>query len=105
MSIHPLVVLANYYQFKSNQIVKQPCVESRMFLSCESGRGRVYVAGHWHEVQQDDFFILPWRHTIHYQADQQIPFLLSGIHVIPDALKNDNLNFYNVAQSHGEKIP
>ena len=102
MSLNPLIALANYHQFESGGTINQAtCVESRMLLVCESGKGKVCINSIWYEMQQDDFFILPWRHSIKYEADKRIPFLLSGIHIIPDAKENDNLNFYNVA--HNQK--
>ncbi len=101
MSNTPLIALANYHQFESDGIIKAPCVESRMLLVCESGKGRFCINNIWHEVQQDDFFILPWHHSIQYHADKKMPYLLSGIHIIPDAKDHDDLNFYNVA--HNQK--
>lgn len=103
MPLNPFIALANYYQFESEGIVRQACVESRMFLFCESGRGKICANGKWFEVQQDDFFILPWRHTLNYHADKHLPFLLAGIHIIPDAKENDDLHFYDVA--HNNKSP
>ena len=104
MPENPIIVLANYHQFESNGSVKQPCVESRMFLFCESGKGKICANGQWFDVQQDDFFLLPWRHTLLYQADKHVPFLVGGIHVIPNALENENLHFYNVAHSNKNPI-
>lgn len=99
MSNNPLIILANYHQFESQGAIKFPCVESRMLLACESGKGQFCINGVWHSVQQDDFFILPWRHSIQYQADKKTPYLLSGIHIIPDAKSNADLFFYKVAHT------
>lgn len=103
MALNPLIVLANYHQFESAGIIKQACVESRMFLWCESGKGKICANSQWYDVQQDDFFILPWRHSLHYYADKHTPFLLAGIHIIPEAKEHDDMHFWNVA--HTNKSP
>lgn len=103
MAFNPLVVLANYHQFVSNGVTKQACVESRMILWCESGKGKICANNQWFEVQQDDFFILPWRHSLHYYADKHIPFLVAGIHIIPDAKEHDDMHFWQVA--HNNRSP
>lgn len=100
MALNPLIVLANYHQFESSGVIKQACVESRMFLWCESGKGKICANNQWFDVQQDDFFILPWRHSLHYYADNHTPFLLAGIHIIPDAKVHEDMHFWNVAHNN-----
>jgi len=79
----PVVVLANWFQFGSSEIAVRPCVESRMFLWCVSGKGKIRANGTGSDFQPDDWVLLPWRHEIIYEACGQAPFFVGGIHIIP----------------------
>lgn len=79
-----VVAYANWFQFGAGQRTAWPSVESRMVLWCRAGRGRVTVNDTPHAVQVGDCLVLPWKHRVRYDADGRDPFLLAGIHVIPD---------------------
>ena len=79
----PVVVLANWYQFGSDELAVRPCVESRMLLWCHQGKGRLSVNGTDFRFVPGDWVLLPWKHRIVYEADRKDPFLVGGIHVIP----------------------
>jgi len=55
-----------------------------MLLWCLNGRGQVTVNAQSFTFGPNDFLFLPWEHAITYQADLLHPFLLGGVHVIPD---------------------
>lgn len=78
-----VVALANWYQFGRREQMASPHVESRMLLWCRAGKGMVHVNGEQRRLVPDDFLVLPWGHQISYEADPQRPFLVGGIHVIP----------------------
>lgn len=54
-----------------------------MFLWCKAGKGVVRVHGESCPMAIHDFLFLPWQHSIVYQADENEPFLVGAIHVIP----------------------
>jgi AraC-like DNA-binding protein len=79
-----VVLWANWFQFAAAERVLNTRVLSRMLLWCEKGKGRVRVNGVWYPVQSDTFLFLPWQHEVLYFADAREPFLVGGIHIIPD---------------------
>ncbi len=79
-----IVILANHYQAARNWFTSFPHVESRMLLWCKAGYGEVTVNEQVFEFEPFDFLCLPWGHEISYQTHQQDPFLLGGLHIIPD---------------------
>jgi AraC-like DNA-binding protein len=79
----PVVVLANWFQFGPSERTVRPCVESRMFLWCRRGKGRVTINRESFAFEADEWLFLPWRHTIIYEPDAQSPFFVGGIHLIP----------------------
>lgn len=84
---HPVIVLANWYQFGHGEQARRPRVESRMLLWCRAGRGRLRInarnIARNMEFLPGDWVLLPWRHHLVYEADAANPFLVGGIHVIP----------------------
>jgi len=78
-----IVLYANYAAFASGQAVKNPKVQSRMLLWCESGKGEIRVNGTARPFGAGDFVFLPWNHRIEYKADEAEPYLLAGIHMVP----------------------
>jgi AraC-like DNA-binding protein len=78
-----VVVWANWFHFESAQKVNQPCVESRLFLWCTSGAGRVCVNGKWLDLVMDDWLFLPWGREMVYEAAARSPFCVGAIHLIP----------------------
>ncbi len=91
---NPLIIYANWFQFASGETVYHPSVSSRMLLWCQSGKGKVTVNKQLVELTPSRFAILPWGHSIRYQADFRSPFLLAGIHLIPDHLEEQQIDFY-----------
>ncbi len=88
-----VLVLANNYQFRSEQVVSYRQVMSRMFLWCRGGAGRVSVNGRSFDLGPGDFLMIPWRHSITYVAARRNPFLVAGIHVIPDHARSAAVAF------------
>lgn len=80
-----VVVLANYYQFyRGERLASFHSVKSRMLLWCKAGLGCVIVNGRTFELSAGVALFLPWEHAIRYQADPKDPFLVGGVHIIPD---------------------
>ena len=77
-----IVLYANYACFGPGKTVHADCVQSRMLLWCKSGRGRVTVNGRLYEFTSGAFLFIPWNHEIHYQADNDAPFTVAGIHLV-----------------------
>lgn len=81
--LRAVIVYANFAQFGPSQTVQNGPVGSRMFLWCRAGTGRVIAAKQELAMEAGRFLILPWGHTIRYEASQADPFLLAGIHIVP----------------------
>lgn len=80
---HAVALMANHAQFAPGQIVTHPRVESRMLLWCKAGTGFVTVNGRKLTFSGGQLLIIPWRHSIRYEASGDDPFLLGGVHLIP----------------------
>lgn len=79
-----IILYANYACFGSGMTVKNGKVQSRMLLWCKSGKGRITVNGKSFEFSAGCFLFIPWNHYICYQADIDEPFLVAGIHIVPE---------------------
>lgn len=79
-----IVLLANYYQFSNHEKVVNSDVKSRMLLWCKAGRGWITINSEKHEALPGKVFFLPWAHSIAYQAANEDPFLVAGVHIVPD---------------------
>jgi AraC-like DNA-binding protein len=79
-----IVLLANYKACAPGWSWGANWVGSRMLLWCLSGSGAMTVNGLRREFRGGQFLFIPWGHSIYYQPTRQDPFLLGGIHVIPD---------------------
>lgn len=79
----PLIVHANWFQFRCGEIVRHRCVESRMFLWNIRGKGEIEINGANVGMEPRDWALIPWRHRICYRADSKTPFYVGGIHFIP----------------------
>jgi len=99
----PALVFANSYQFGPGEHGVRARVESRMFLWCLSGSGRLRVNGVWREFHPNDWLLLPWRHEIIYEASAESPFLVGGAHVIPCHSRSTPL-VYQVAHNPGDPL-
>lgn len=90
------IVYANAFQFGSNDRIHYPEVHSRMFMWCKSGRGVVRANKVNYTLTPDHYLMLPWGHTVSYQADRNDPFMIAAIHFIPDHDYNHDI-VYQVA--------
>lgn len=74
---------ANHAAFAANQVIINRCVESRMSLWCKGGTGTVTVNGRRFTFHPGDYLFLPWKHRVEYRPDPRTPFLVAGIHIVP----------------------
>lgn len=79
-----VVVHANHCQFGPGAVARNPKVLSRMLLWCLSGRGSITVNGKDFDFLPQDYLWIPWGHDIAYRADASTPFLVGGVHIVPD---------------------
>jgi AraC-like DNA-binding protein len=94
-----VIVWANNFQFKSGQVMQFKQVYSRMLLWCKSGTGMVTINGEKFELKQGTYLMIPWKHAIRYEADSKHPFLVAGIHIIPNHHRNSHIIFTAVHSS------
>lgn len=87
------ICFANYAAFSGSQSLGFRQVESRMALWCKEGCGTVVVNGTRLSFRPGDYLFLPWKHRIEYEADQQKPFFLAGIHIVPQHDRNKPVEF------------
>lgn len=90
---HSVIVRANYAQFGPSQKISFPAVKSRMLLWCKSGFGRIVVNGHEINMAPHKFVFLPWNHQIKYEASEEDPFFVGGVHVIPNHSATRHVSF------------
>jgi len=93
ITTHPVVVLANWFQFGAHERLDNPRVLSRMLLWSRAGRGRVRVNGQWQSLEPEQWLLLPWSHAVEYAPDAKRPFCVGGIHLIPDHECNRPVEF------------
>lgn len=98
MPLHPsysraVVVHANYAQFAADQVIQNGPVNSRMLLWCRAGTGRVIANKQPVTMDAGRLLLLPWGHTIRYQASREDPFLLAGIHIVPRHPRTHRVQF------------
>ena len=82
--IHPVIVLAKWFQFGTGERIVHLRVLSRMLVWCRTGLGRVRINGDWYSLAPDQWLLLPWAHAVEYEPDARRPFFVGGIHLIPD---------------------
>ena len=99
----PVIVFANWFLFGPSERISNQCVESRMFLWCRDGNGRLVVNRQELAFQTGDWLLLPWNHEIIYQADAKNPFFVGGIHIIPWYSDNADMTFY-VSHNRSERV-
>jgi AraC-like DNA-binding protein len=80
----PMIVHANWYRFRRGERIRNAHVGSRMFLYGKSGKGTVRVNGKVFGLAPDGFLFLPWNHDISYQPEDEDPFFVGAIHLVPD---------------------
>jgi len=88
-----VVCLANYAALPPGRTYCNPNVKSRMALWVKAGVGTITVNGARHEVKVGDYFFLPWAHRVEYEPDRRHPFLLAGIHIVPDHSRRQPVEF------------
>lgn len=88
-----VIAYANYAQFGPAQVIHNGPVGSRMLLWCRAGTGQVTANKQKLVMEAGRFLILPWGHTIRYEASQADPFLLAGIHIVPHHATNHAVEF------------
>jgi len=96
------VVYANFAQFGAGQTSLNPYVRSRMVLWCKAGTGSVTVNKNVCSMEAGRCLFLPWGHHIKYEASREDPFLLGGVHIIPEHDLHKAITF-DVA--HDERHP
>jgi len=88
-----VVAHANCAQFTPREKHSYPCVKSRMVVWCKAGTGTVIANGKSCLFESGRYLLLPWGHSIKYEASAEDPFLLGGIHIIPAHLPKRPLTF------------
>lgn len=99
----PVVVFANWFQFGAGERTAYPRVFSRMLLWCREGKGRVDVNGEVRDLTPGDWLWLPWAHAITYHADEETPFFVGAVHVIPYHAHGEPVVF-SVAHSLADEL-
>lgn len=89
-----IILHANYAVFSPGQIITHPGkVQSRMLLWCKSGKGILTVDGETFQFSAGRFIFMPWNHLIRYKADEKDPFLVAGIHIVPELKRRGNVSY------------
>ncbi|MBK1876440.1 AraC family transcriptional regulator [Pelagicoccus mobilis] len=81
--IDPAVCRAGYLQFSGSRFFNNPCVQSRGFFWCKSGKGSFVVNGTEYPLEAQDLYLLPWNRTIKYQPDKNDPMFTGHVHLVP----------------------
>jgi AraC-like DNA-binding protein len=88
-----IVIYANYAAFSPGKTAKVVKEQSLMLLWCKSGKGTVTVNRNKYQFQSGDFLFMPWNHSVSYHADKDEPFLVAGIHLIPELKSRGMINY------------
>ncbi|MDD5697979.1 MAG: AraC family transcriptional regulator [Victivallaceae bacterium] len=88
-----IILHANYAVFAPGKILHIGQVQSRMLLWCKSGKGIITLNGETFPFSAGNFLFTPWNHIIRYAADKKAPFLLAGIHIVPELKECGNINY------------
>ena len=91
-----MIILANWKDFAPGMTFSYKKVQSRFFIFCRYGAGTLIVnRRHW-TIRQGDFLFIPWNHSITYIPDNENPFSVGCIHVIPKMPEeNEESIYYN----------
>ncbi len=81
---NPVVCRAGYLQFSGNGNFTNPCVQSRGFFWCKSGKGSFVVNGAEYPIEAQDLYLLPWNRNIRYQPDKEDPMYTGHVHLVPN---------------------
>lgn len=90
-ALDAIILHANYAVFPPGKTFCAGKVQSRMLLWCKNGRGTVNVNGEPFPFSAGSFLFTSWNHVIRYAADKETPFLLAGIHVVPELKERGNI--------------
>jgi len=112
--MHPIIGYANEHQANPRAFIRYSRVQSVMLLWCKAGRGRVTVNGVNYPLPSGSFLVLPWNHAISYHPDIEEPFLVAGVHLVPDyppgqplplSVVHDAADLADEAALHGAGMP
>lgn len=85
----PIVIHANWYEFRAGEVFENELVVSRTLLWSVRGRGTLIIDGTELTLDAGSFVLTPWRHRIRYVADQAAPLMVGSIHLVPDLVMGD----------------
>ncbi len=75
---------AGNFQFGTGQVVNSPCIQSRGWLWCKSGRGEMILNGQTIPLAASDLWLLPWNRRISFRSSREEPLFIGMVHVVPD---------------------
>jgi AraC-like DNA-binding protein len=64
-----------------------------MVAWCRAGKGHIRTSNQEFDMEAGRFLVLPWQHSIAYHPNPRDPFLVAGIHLIPDHAANAPVKF------------
>ncbi len=79
------IPLADYRQFSAGRRWSSSRVEDRLLLWCVSGRGTLRVNRKTFVMTPGRFLFMPWDRAVTFEADEDDPFMVGGVHIVPDA--------------------
>lgn len=100
-TITPAVCRAGYLQFAGNRTFTNPCVQSRAFFWCKSGKGTFTVNNTEYHLGSQDLYLLPWNRYIRYHPDKSNPMFTGHVHLVPHYQENSEW-LPNVPHQHSD---
>jgi len=88
-SVNATLCQAGNFQFAPDQVVGSPCIQSRGWLWCKSGRGEVTVNGQVIKLEAANLWLLPWNRRVSFRSSSQEPLFIGMVHVVPAYLTED----------------
>lgn len=79
----PALVGANWYEFQPKERIKHEHVASVSFVWVVQGSGTISSGGATYCLKPNSLLRLPWMHQIEYVPDENSPFHLGTIHLLP----------------------
>jgi AraC-like DNA-binding protein len=80
----PALVWANWYKFLQGESIRYEHVASTCYLWAINGHGLIHSSKQTFRISPGFVLRLPWMHDIHYEADNDFPFHLGTLHLIPN---------------------
>jgi len=99
-----IILAADRFRFSPGEERGSPRVQSRRLFWCRSGRGAVTVNGERFPMVAGSFVLMPWGHSVIYEADRRVPYEIGSIHLIPRHRPTGGAAFYQVPHE-APKIP